>query len=175
MLSFGLRGLEPFPGINSPWLSECLKCGREVSPRLSTLRRGHSGCRSCAGKNSVHKPRISEREALTCLSVANLEPTEPYPGLNEPWRCKCLSCGEAVSPRLLNIRNGHRGCVYCSGRRVSEKVAETRLRESFLTPKNRYPGSVSLPWLTTCSICSKEFRIRLSKLKKGKPACRDCS
>ena len=48
MKSISLKPLVDFPGNNKPWLSRCLKCKSEVTPRWSDVRRGQGGCSNCA-------------------------------------------------------------------------------------------------------------------------------
>ena len=45
-----LEPLVPFPGMYSPWPCICLVCQREVSPRMSNLRKGQTACKFCATK-----------------------------------------------------------------------------------------------------------------------------
>jgi hypothetical protein len=48
---------------------------------------------------------------------AGLEPIEPFPGVVKPWRCRCMKCGNVVSPRLDAVRNGI-GCRFCAERGI---------------------------------------------------------
>jgi hypothetical protein len=50
MRAAGLDPQEPYPGAGYPWPSIHLPCGRRVAPRLSSVRRGSNGCRSCANR-----------------------------------------------------------------------------------------------------------------------------
>jgi hypothetical protein len=47
MLKFGFKPLVPYKTVNSPWLSLHLICNKQVSPRLSSVRK-LSGCSFCA-------------------------------------------------------------------------------------------------------------------------------
>lgn len=47
MRAAGLEPLEPYTSSHKPWLCRCRKCGNEVSPSLSNVRR-ENGCRYCA-------------------------------------------------------------------------------------------------------------------------------
>jgi hypothetical protein len=47
MAAAGLDPLVPYPGSDKPWLCLCRGCGREVTPRLTSVRRGRR-CRFCA-------------------------------------------------------------------------------------------------------------------------------
>ena len=48
MKTISLKPLVDFPGNNKRWLSKCLVCNSEVSPRWSDLRKGQGGCSNCA-------------------------------------------------------------------------------------------------------------------------------
>lgn len=48
MSDINLKPLVDFPGSNKPWLSICLVCDSEVSPRWSDLRQGQGACSNCA-------------------------------------------------------------------------------------------------------------------------------
>lgn len=50
------------------------------------------------------------------MRAAGAEPMEPYQGSGIPWRCRCLTCGHEITPRLGNVRSGNRPCKYCSSR-----------------------------------------------------------
>jgi len=109
MLAAGLKPLEDYPGVNTPWRCRCLKCEREVTPTLSNIRRGNGGCKYCAPNAPV-----DPAEAAAEMREAGLEPLEDYPGTGKPWRCRCLKCEKEVTPVLGSIRSGRGGCKYCA-------------------------------------------------------------
>ena len=43
-----LQPLVTYPGAGQKWLSKCLKCGKEVTPRYSQVKFKNSGCKFCA-------------------------------------------------------------------------------------------------------------------------------
>jgi hypothetical protein len=49
-----------------------------------------------------------------------MEPLEPYTSGKTAWKCKCLKCGEVITPTLRNLRAGH-GCIYCQDRAFNFK------------------------------------------------------
>jgi hypothetical protein len=50
MRQAGFEPLEPYPGyVNRPWRCLCANCGSEITPRLSTTRKG-IGCRVCSAR-----------------------------------------------------------------------------------------------------------------------------
>lgn len=48
MQQAGVEPLEDYPGTDTPWLSRCLACNSEVTPKLANVRAGQGGCRLCA-------------------------------------------------------------------------------------------------------------------------------
>ena len=50
MMKSGLEPLEPYRSNNTPWRCRCIRCGAQVTPRLSTITSGHDGCVYCSGR-----------------------------------------------------------------------------------------------------------------------------
>ena len=50
MLKSRLQPLEPYRSANLPWKCKCLKCGKTVKPRYSSITVGQGGCRFCSIK-----------------------------------------------------------------------------------------------------------------------------
>lgn len=65
MKAVGLLPLEPYVSSGKPWKSKCMKCKREVTPRLSMVKSKKSGCTYCAGV------RVDEEDALKMLKNSN--------------------------------------------------------------------------------------------------------
>jgi hypothetical protein len=59
--------------------------------------------------------RIDPGAAEASMRAAQLEPLEPFIDADQPWRCRCLTCGRVVTPRLSSIGAGG-GCKYCATR-----------------------------------------------------------
>lgn len=107
----GLMPQDPFKGVNYKWRSKCMRCGEIVSPRFADVKGGNGGCKPC-GMKFMQTPEFLE-EIMTIMKQANLEPLEPYKGADVKWKCKCLKCGNTVSPRANNVKRGHGGCIFC--------------------------------------------------------------
>lgn len=110
----GLMPQEPYKNVSQKWQSICMTCGTVVSPRIADVKRGHGGCVPC-GKKKDHKKRFpnQEKNALKTAKKAKLEPLEPYVNAVSKWKCKCLKCGEIVTPTYHNLKQGNGGCIYC--------------------------------------------------------------
>ena len=113
MLKANLKPLEPYSGNSGKlWKSQCMLCGLECYPRYYDVSvRGKGGCKPC-GSKSNQTPEFLE-EIKRMMTEANLEPLEPYKNSMHKWLCRCLSCGEKVTPTAHNIKAGHGGCVFC--------------------------------------------------------------
>ena len=48
------------------------------------------------------------------MRAVGLEPLEPFVNSGSPWQCRCLSCGNVVTPALTSITAGGRGCSHCA-------------------------------------------------------------
>ena len=167
MQAAGLEPLEPFPGSNAIWRCRCTTCGREVLPRHANIKSGWGGCAWCAGQ------KVDPDEAVAVMRAAGLEPLEPFPGSNVPWRCSCTKCGKEVQPRFGGIRGGQGGCIWCAGRKVDPDEAVAVMRSAGLEPLEPYPGATT-PWRCRCLNCQSEARPRYNGVQQGGGGCRAC-
>lgn len=117
MRAAGFEPLAPFTRSIDPWLCRCVTCGRESTPRHSAVKQGGSSCAFCAGQ------RVDPLEAVATMRAAGLEPLTEYPGSEEPWKCRCVECGNEVFPRWGNAKRGQQGCGYCARRSFIGKPA----------------------------------------------------
>lgn len=181
MLAAGLEPLTPYPGRTAaPWLCRCLGCGATVSPTRSRVQQGFRGCRSC-GRKRRHEREVSlgAPAAEAELLAAGVEPLEPFPGITAKWRARCTACGTEVSPRLMDIRGGHAGCMPCArsvaslAQRTDEETARQIMRRNGLDPLVPYPGA-GKPWRSCCLACGRQVSPRLQKVREGQ-GCRFCA
>jgi hypothetical protein len=115
MVQADLRPLEPYPGHNKPWRCRCLRCEREVAPRLGHIRQGRGGCLGCGVIQGGLRQRTLPEVAETQMRAGGFEPLEPYPGLaSVSWRCRCLTCGHETRAPLFKVRNGIGVCSGCA-------------------------------------------------------------
>ena len=84
---------------------------------------------------------------------AQLQPLEPYSGSAIPWKCKCLKCGNTISPTYSNVRKGGR-CAYCAKSRIHAEDAVALMRSAGFEPLEPYNNSSS-KWKCQCLICEK--------------------
>jgi recombinational DNA repair protein (RecF pathway) len=167
MTAAGLEPLEPYPGSSRTWRCLCLVCGQEVTPRYSNIRAGSGGCRH-------RRPRLLPEEAEAEVRAAGFEPLEPFPGMGEPWHCRCNNCERAVKPRLSRIRAGVAGCRYCSGYALDPSAAMSVMKDAGLEPLEPFPGS-GKQWRCRCVKCQREVTPRYMNVKKGHGGCAYCA
>jgi hypothetical protein len=182
MRSAMLEPLEPYPGGNHlPWRCQCMTCGALVSPTRANIGRGQGGCIACGIKICAAKRLGDEDQAIVDMVQADLQPLEPYPGSNKPWRCRCLGCEQDVTPRLAHVRQGRGGCRTCGvikgglRQRTSPDVAEAQLRAGEFEPLEPYPGLASTPWRCRCLICGHDTKAPLYKVRNGIGVCSGCA
>jgi hypothetical protein len=109
-----LLPLEEYIDTNQKWKSKCLVCGIIVSPRIADVKGGRSGCKACAVKKAnLKRFPNQEKKAIQIAKRSRLEPLEPYTNAVTPWKCKCLKCGEIVTPTYHNLKQGNGGCLNC--------------------------------------------------------------
>ena len=99
MRSAGFEPLEPYPGRSKPWRCVHDTCGREVTPRYSSIVRG-SGCSICSGN------QIDPEQRVSLMRSRGLEPLEPYKNAHAPWKSIHIECGMEVSPTANSIIPG---------------------------------------------------------------------
>ena len=121
-------------------------------------------------------PAAAERE----MRAAGAFPTVPFPGVNVPWPCIHESCGEAISPRLANVRRSGGVCRRCAGfkrgaaRKASLATAAVELLwAAGWKALENYPGA-QVSWLMQHPPCGTVLRRSLDSVR-GKPAsCMKC-
>jgi len=111
MLRANLKPLEPYPGNSAKiWKCQCLLCGSECFPRYYDVsKKNKGGCKPCS---LIPSPELIAK-AIETMRNSFLEPLEAYKTSTSPWECRCMKCGEIVTPALHNVQRGHGGCVYC--------------------------------------------------------------
>jgi DNA-directed RNA polymerase subunit RPC12/RpoP len=161
-----LRPLEKFVNTQKPWRSECLKCGKTVSPNYSKVKaRGHQ-CGYCAGS------KVDPVDAVKLVKSRGFNPKTPYPGGNKKWAAICTTCKKELDIIYSNIKLGF-GCKYCTGKEVHPDDAKDSIVRRGYEPLAPYPGASS-PWKVRCSTCKREQKIKMHSLNSNK-RCSYCA
>jgi hypothetical protein len=108
------------------------------------------------------------------MRAAKLEPLEPYPTSQKPWRCKCLRCGREVTPAYTQIQRGQKGCVYCGGKKVDPEEAFNFMKSKGLIPLESYKRADG-PWKCRCNKCLKIVTPAYSAIRQGQGGCVYCA
>lgn len=166
----GLEPLDPYPGATAPWRCRCLRCGAEASPTYHNLKVS-GGCRACGIVVRATKQRGPADVAVADLAAAGFDPLEEFPGVMNPWRCQCRTCGKTVSKTMNDIRSGRPGCRWCLRLIVDPDEAAEFMRSVGVEPLVPYPGSEK-PWRCRCRRCHREVRPLYGPVRGG--ACGPC-
>jgi hypothetical protein len=129
--------------------------------------------------------KLDEADAIAIMKSADFLPLEPYKLIKDPWKCKCLKCGNIVHPILNNVKSGQRGCQTCGAK---ERGRKTSLRKRMPREElDRILQSKSVELLEEftstkkylqfrCTTCQNEFSSKVAYIqqwdKAGCPECR---
>lgn len=119
--------------------------------------------------------RFTPDQAVVMLRAAGAEPLEPYPeNMTKPWRCRCLSCGADIFPRMQALAKAKHACRYCHGPTpVNPDFAIDEMRRAGVEPLEPYPG-YDKPWSVRCCTCGRESTPMYRSIAKGQGACFRC-
>ncbi|WP_419994445.1 hypothetical protein [Streptomyces boninensis] len=109
----GFSTTAPYPGTNKPWPSTCDTCGKPCSPTLSSVAAG-KGCPHCANLSRSATKRHDAAECEAEMLRFGYRTLTDYPGVITGWTSIHLACGNEVTPRLNDLRNGAGGCRWCA-------------------------------------------------------------
>ena len=166
----------PYQGSQINWPGVCLACGQPVSPRLNNLQQGVGACGYCGEK------KVDTAIAIGKMMAKDLLPLDDFPGTKPKWRSKCMTCGDEVSPRFDDIRNGDGGCEPCGRNRMRATVsfsdAEARQQAYDYAPRFSpnvpYERAVK-PWAGLCWDCGQPVSPSLNSLQQGGHHCVYCA
>ena len=118
--------------------------------------------------------RLDPNEAEAWMLKSGLQPLEPYPNSNKPWKCKCLICGKIVTPTLSNIKiRNSKGCVYCNNRITDSDSAIKRMVDQNLLPLEPFVDGRT-PWKSKCMSCGAVVQPILHDIRRGYGGCKSC-
>jgi hypothetical protein len=182
MIAVGLQPLEPYKNAVSDWRCRCLTCNEIVVSRYNRVQQG-SSCPRCAATNSGIKMRLSQETAATKLKEYDLEPLEPYVKSDAKWKCRCLSCGEIVFPKLKNLQRGAGGCYKCGMKNaglkntLSQEDAIRIVTKAGFEPLEPYKNALA-KWRMRHEICGAIVHPKLNSLLnlgESSSGCAVCS
>lgn len=171
-----LEPMEPYKSARAKWKCRCTVCNSIVFPTYNAIQQGEGGCQTCGRKNRAIKMRKNESLARELMHEKGLEPLEPYKSGNDPWKSRCLQCGEIVNPTLNNVasRQKNYGCIYCMGGKVKVSKAVAMMISVGAQPLAPYTGKDD-PWLCKCEKCGREITPTYGNVKRGQGPCKFCA
>ncbi|MFI8371972.1 hypothetical protein [Streptomyces sp. NPDC085466] len=166
MIAKGVWPVSVWPSSGKPWLSVCMDCGTLVSPVYrNVMQPGRGGCEPCGRARAATKRRIPVAVAFAAMRAAGVEPLEEYPGMDAPWRSRCLSAlcpglwkGDpaGISPRLSDARlSKGSACKYCARLAIRPERAAFEMIRRGVEPQAPY-GAAREPWRCTCLRCGAD-------------------
>ena len=178
MIKKGLRPLEPYKGIDNPWLCECLVCHEQKRiSRISISRRSpqFKGCIQCAKKMQNSK-RIqdSRKIVLQRFKAKNLEMLSEYVSASLPIKVKCLKCSHRFEAYGAQISRQKYACARCAGNYVNPLEAKNFMIDKGFIPKVEFPGSHK-PWESFHQLCGNHVSPSYTTIKNGFGGCRHCA
>jgi hypothetical protein len=163
MIAKGVWPVSDFPQSGAKWLCVCMQCGSFVTPRYNNVMRpGRGGCDDCAKKNAAEKRRIPHEVAVEVMRATGVEPLEDFPGVDAPWRCRCLNAlcpglwmGDPadIRPRLTDARKSKKSaCKYCARVAIRPERAVQQMIQSGVQPIDDYSTPGPLGAADACDV-----------------------
>lgn len=152
-----------WPGSGKQWLSVCMDCGEFVDPIYRNVMRPNSGgCKPCGRGRGAAQRKVPEAQAVAAMRAAGVEPLETYPGVDVPWRSRCLSAlcpglwkGDPadIRPRLSDARLSRvSACKYCARIAVRPERAAFEMIQRGVEPQESYKAA-GRSWPCVCLKC----------------------
>jgi hypothetical protein len=168
MKKAGFKTLEPFPGGQKPWKSQCLKCKKIFTPNFTSVKQG-SGCKYCA------KRPVDPLDAKAAMLKRGFKTIGEFPGATKYWDVICIKCDKPDSIRMHSL-NKVSGCSYCA--RIKLDINDVYKRMEFLDfkPLEKFK-SAKTPWKMRCLKCKNIISPTWDKIngqKRGR-GCGYCS
>jgi hypothetical protein len=167
MAASDFEPLTPYPGSSKRWQSKCLRCGEIVQPSLNAVKSGKRQCGYCSSS------RVRETAAKSLFEKAGATPVVDFPGANKPWESKCNSCLRTIYPTYANVKNNHKPCAYCSGKKIDSDSAIEFMQLNNLLPLEDFTSSDS-KWKSLCRICETVVYPRYGDIRQGQGGCLKC-
>ncbi|MFD7645672.1 hypothetical protein ACFV4P_34070 [Kitasatospora sp. NPDC059795] len=155
--------ISPWPTNAKPWLSVCMDCGEFVNPIYrNVMRPGCGGCDPCGRARATAARKVPADTAVAEMRAAGVDPLEEYPGVDVPWRSRCLSAlcpglweGDPadIRPRLSDARLARvSACKYCARVAVRPERAAYEMVQRGVEPLEPY-NTATKPWPCKCLAC----------------------
>lgn len=180
MLKAGLEPLEPYQNALAKWKCKCLGCGDIVYPKYNQIQQGVGGCNRCGTKRGSSKIKMDSKEAVQMMKDAGLEPLDDYVNSKTKWKCKCLSCGDIVYPKLNGIQTGEGGCKKCGmkkaglSQRLDSEQAIQMMKDAGFTPLEPYTNALT-KWKMRHDVCGSIVYPKLNTISNNSSKTVGCA
>jgi hypothetical protein len=160
-----------------------LGCGDIVFPKYNQIQQGIGGCNACGTKRGSQKIKLDSKLATQIMIDAGLEPLEDYVNSKTKWKCKCLSCGDIVYPKLNGIQTGEGGCKKCGmkkaglSQRLDSEQAIQIMKDAGFTPLEPYTNALT-KWKSRHDVCNSIVYPKLNTISNNSsktPGCAVCA
>ena len=180
MLKAGLEPLEPYQSALAKWKCKCLGCGEIVYPKYNQIQQGVGGCNPCGTKRGSSKIKMDSKAAIQMMQDAGLEPLEDYVNSKTKWKCKCLSCGDIVYPKLNGIQTGEGGCKKCGmkkaglSQRLDSEQAIQMMKDAGFNPLEPYTNALT-KWKMRHDVCGSIVYPKLNTISNNSSKTVGCA
>ncbi|WP_424536905.1 hypothetical protein ACOZ38_45035 [Sphaerisporangium viridialbum] len=179
MIARGVWPVAEFPGTQAAWPCRCMTCGEYVTPRYNnTVNKKVGGCKYCGkSKAAAAQQKLDAEEAKQSMIRRGVWPVAPYVNTLTPWPCRCMACGEYVSPTYANVASkGQGGCAPCAirERMLDSDAAKQEMVNRGVWPISAFPNTSS-KWLCVCMACGDFVKTSYnSVVHHGNGGCERC-
>jgi len=179
----GLITLEPYVNSRTRIKSQCISCGKIVSPYYRQIWAGQRGCRDCSSK----KFRLTAIELDKLFGKFELELIDNYSNNSTPVQVRCKRCGafSKIAVKKLKERQKY-WCPECSDSKDINKIKSVRWQDKSNLDQVSLEFSnhgfqllegfegVSKPCSVRHIKCQTISEMTLKNIRKGKGFCLGC-
>jgi hypothetical protein len=167
-LKFGGKVLsDTYKDSQSKYQFEC-RLGHVFEGKFNNMVNRGQFCPICEGRQQ--RETSSKDVADRWLSSRSLRALEEFVSFEEPILCQCDLCLEKFPVVIRFLKQGIKGCPFCSGHKTREVDALQILKELEYRPITPFPGGAS-SWLVECLKCHSPRKVVISSLRNRKKKC----
>lgn len=144
--------------------------GHHFEANFNAMKWNNTFCPEC--ENRQTKVKLGQQEAEKLFREHNFELLEPFTIRSRYLSARCIECGFTSNQMLDNLTAGKRNCKGCKIKIQSSEGIE-HLRKANAIPLEDFVSNTT-KWRSRCMKCNREIFPRVSDLKRGQGACREC-
>jgi len=167
-LKYGGKVLsDTYKDAQSKYQFEC-RLGHVFEGKFNNMVSRGQFCPICEERQQREKS--SKAVADRWLSSRSLRALEEFVSFEKPILCQCEVCLEKFPMAISFLKQGTKGCPFCSGYKTREVDGINLLNELGYRPIAPFPGGAS-PWLVECLKCHSPRKVVISSLRNRKKKC----